>query len=185
MRQTTGQQRKAHCCSNQVSSIHTRSLKMIGVGDCEIRLRRKLRSDFSLIQPDWGKRDCYEDKRYSSSAGLFQVFERLATEALHCFMLPSWWHFDWASGVTNAHGESDRIGNDRNHDASSDHAHSNKDSRRPVRARTDRPPPQAGHASPQLNKGVPLPKRWHQHLQPQEQRLLQRMTICSWRRSSY
>jgi hypothetical protein len=62
---------------------------MIGVGDCEIRFTRELRSDFSLTQRDWGKRDCYEDKRYSWSAGLFQVFERLATEALHSFMPPS------------------------------------------------------------------------------------------------
>src|SRR5882724_7106570 len=71
MNQSASQQRKAQCCSNQVSSIHTRSLNVIGVEDCEIRLRRELRSEFSLTQWRWGKRDFCEDERYSSSAGLF------------------------------------------------------------------------------------------------------------------
>jgi hypothetical protein len=50
-----------------------------------------------------------------------------------------------ASAGTNAHGESDRIGDDRSHGANSGHAHNNMDRNTPVRARIDPPQQQPEH----------------------------------------
>ena len=75
-----------------------------------------------------------------------------------------------ATDGTNAHGESDRIGNDRNHDASSGHVHNNKAHNKPVRAPTDRLPQQPEHRCPRSDRGVLLLTRWHPHPQPQERR---------------
>jgi hypothetical protein len=88
-----------------------------------------------------------------------------------------------ASGGTDVHEENDRIDNDRNHDANSGHAHNNKGRNRPVRARSPQQWPE--HQPRPSDRGVLLPKYWHPHPQPQERRSLQRMTICSWRRSFY